>query len=89
MFGGSIGGSVALGPRFELVLAYQLRHQQTVTVSEADARVYQQVPASACVAPYTSTSCHPQFIGQPSPVVNAGTYDATFHHLALALLLRF
>jgi long-chain fatty acid transport protein len=89
MFGGSIGGSVALGSRFELVLAYQLRHQQTVTVSEADARVYQQVPASACAAPYTSTSCHPQFIGQPSPVVNAGTYDATFHHLALALLLRF
>ena len=88
MFGGSVGGSLAFG-RFELAFAYQLRHQQTVTVSEADARVYQQVPASACVAPYTSTSCHPQFIGQPSPVVNAGTYDATFHHLALALLLRF
>ncbi len=41
------------------------------------------------MAPYTSNACHPQFIGQPSPVVNAGTYDATFHYLALALLLRF
>jgi len=91
MFGGSVGGSLALGRRAELALAYQLRRQQTVTVSEADGRVYQQVPASACamMPPYTSNVCHPQFIGQPAPVVNAGTYDATFHYLTLALLLRF
>ena len=89
MLGGSLGGSVSSG-HWEVALAYQLRHQTTVSVAEADARVYQQVPASACHAPYTDpNSCNPHYLGQPSPVINAGTYSATSHYLALALIYRF
>jgi long-chain fatty acid transport protein len=89
MFGGSLGGSVAFGA-WEVALAYQLRRMASVSVAEADARVYQQVPASACQSPYTDVNdCHPAFRGQPSPAVNAGSYDATFHFLSLALLYRF
>ena len=88
MFGGTVGGSLAFGA-WEVALAYQFRQQATVSVSEDAARVYQQVPASACVAPYTGAECNPNYLGQPSPAINAGTYNATFHHLALALLYRF
>jgi long-chain fatty acid transport protein len=88
MMGGSLGGSLAFG-HWEVALAYQLRHQSTVNVSEADARVYQQVPASACMPPYNDTnSCNPHYLGQPAPIVNAGTYNASSHYLALALIYR-
>jgi len=88
MLGGSVGGSVVFG-RWEVALAYQLRHQSTVSVSEANARVYQQVPASACMPPYQdTTACNEHYLGQPAPAVNAGTYNATSHYLALALLFR-
>lgn len=89
MFGGSLGGSVLFG-RWELAVAYQLRQQATVSVAEANARVYQQVPASACEPPYTDpATCNPNYLGQPAPAINAGTYRARFHYLALALLYRF
>ena len=89
MMGGSIGSSLLLG-QWEVALAYQLRHQSTVTIDEMHAGVYQQTPASACKAPYTDpTTCHPQFIGKSGPVVNAGTYNATSHFLLLAALYRF
>ena len=88
MMGGSLGGSVVFG-HWEVALAYQLRHQMTVNVDEASARVYQQVPASACAPPYTDdTKCHPEFLGQPSPAINAGTYNATSHYIAVALVYR-
>jgi hypothetical protein len=88
MMGGSLGGSVTFG-RWEVAIAYQLRHQSTVSVSEKDARVYQQVPASACMPPYMdTTACNEHYLGQPAPAVNAGTYNATSHYLALALLFR-
>jgi len=90
MFGGTAGASVGFGSGWELALAYQMRRQASVSVSEADARVYQQVPASGCQAPYTDTTrCNPNYLGQPSPAINAGSYRATFHHLSLALLYRF
>ena len=61
-----------------------------VSVTEPNARVYQQVPASACQPPYTdTTSCNPNYLGQPSPAINAGSYQATFHHLSLAVLYRY
>jgi len=89
MLGGTLGGSFVLGT-WELALAYQLRHQLNVSVSEPDARVYQQVPTSACQPPYTdATYCNPHYLGQPSPAVNAGSYHATSHYLLLALLYRF
>ena len=86
--GGSLGASLFLR-RFELAIAYQLRVQPSVSVSEADARVYQQVPGSPCLSPYTSSSCNPNILGQPSPVVNAGTYSATTQLVALDVLYRF
>jgi long-subunit fatty acid transport protein len=88
MFGGTIGASYLVGA-WELALGYQFRRQATVTVSEADGRVYQQVPATACPPPYTSTLCHPAFLNRPPPVVNGGTYNAEFHHLSLAAIYRF
>ena len=87
--GGGLGASVFLG-KFELALAYQLRVQPSVSTSESNARGYQQVPGSPCKAPYTDTNtCHPNYLGQPSPVVNAGTYDAASHFFALDLLYHY
>ena len=91
MFGGSIGSSLLFG-QWELALAYQLRHQAEVSVSEPDARVYQQVPASACAAHLNDSPdlyCNPHLMGHPYPFINAGTYNATSHYLLLALLYRF
>jgi long-subunit fatty acid transport protein len=89
--GGGLGASIFFG-KLEVVIAYQLRVQPTVSVSEKDARVYQQVPASQCEPPYNSpdiSKCSPKYLNQPSPVVNAGTYDATSHFLALDLVYRY
>jgi len=87
--GGALGASIFF-QQFEVALAYQLRVQPSVSVSESNARVYQQVPSSACVAPYTDTdNCNAHFLGQPSPAVNAGTYSATSHLLAINVLYRY
>ncbi len=86
--GGGLGASMFLGP-LELALAYHLRVQPSVYVSEKNARGYQQVPGSPCKAPYTSTSeCNANFLGQPSPAVNAGSYSAASHILAIDVLYR-
>jgi len=88
MMGGSLGGSVLFG-RWEVAVAYQLRHMSSVSVTEANARVYQQVPASGCMAPYTDpNTCNEHYLGQPSPAINAGSYNATSHYIAVALLYR-
>lgn len=87
-FGGGAGASVSFG-HWKLMLAYQARVQQTVSVTEANARVYQQVPGSACMAPYTSASCNPNYLGQPGPAVNAGTYNTASHFALLAAQYRF
>jgi len=89
MLGGSLGTSLVLG-RWEIAIAYQVRLQPRFTVAEGDARVYQQVPASACQPPYTdSIACNPHYLGQPAPAVNAGSYAATSQALSLALLYRY
>ena len=86
--GGTLGASVFIR-RFELAVAYQLRIQPSVSVSETNARVYQQVPGSACQSPYNDpVYCNPNYLGQPSPAINAGTYGATSHLLAINLLYR-
>jgi len=90
MVGGSVGGSLLMYGHFEVSIAYQLRKMLDINLAEADARVYQQVPASACTPPYTDPNfCHTQFLGQPSPQINAGSYRAISHYLSLALLVRF
>lgn len=86
--GGGLGASMFLGP-LELALAYHLRVQPSVYVSEKNARGYQQVPGSPCKAPYTNTTeCNANFLGQPSPAINAGSYSAASHILAIDLLYR-
>jgi long-subunit fatty acid transport protein len=88
MMGGSLGGSLRSG-HWEVAIAYQLRHMSSVSVSEANGKVYQQVPASACKEPFTDpNTCNEHYLGQPGPVVNAGSYSATSHYIAIALLYR-
>ena len=88
MFGGALGASVPVRT-LAVELAYQVRVQPTVSVTEANGRVYQQVPDSACLPPYTARCCNPNFTGQPSPTINGGTYNAASHFLSLAALYRF
>ena len=71
--GGSLGASVFFR-RVELAVAYQLRVQPSVSISEANGRVYQQVP---------------DFPNQPFPTINAGTYNAMSHIVALDVLYRY
>ena len=87
--GGALGGSVFLGS-FEVALAYTFRYQPKVEVSEDDASVFQEAPASQCEPPYTDpNTCHPEYLGQPAPAVNAGSYRAHAHALSLDVLHRF
>lgn len=87
--GGALGGSVFFGP-IEVALAYEYRHQPTRYLSEGQARVFQEVPSSQCEPPYTDTNnCNAQFLGRPSPPVNAGTYRAHSHVASLDVLWRF
>jgi long-chain fatty acid transport protein len=77
--GGALGASLLLG-RAEVALTYQLRYQPSVTVAEADARVYQQTPGGSCTAPSTDPNvCS----------VNAGTYAAISHLVSLAVIYRY
>ena len=86
---GGAGGASLFFLQFEVAIAYQIRVQPSVSVSEANARVYQQVPSSSCMPPYTDTDyCNAHFIGQPSPAVNAGTYSSSAHFLAINVLYR-
>jgi long-subunit fatty acid transport protein len=87
--GGALGASLFLFGA-EIALAYQLRHQPAVRVSEGEAAVFQEAPGSACDPPYTDAdSCHPQYLGRPSPAVNAGVYRAHAHALSLDVLYAF
>ncbi len=83
--GGALGASVFVG-RLEIALAYLLKLQPSFSVSEADARVYQQSPASLC--PGDPGYCHPDLNGQ-LPVINAGTYSASSHLVLLNLRYRY
>ena len=88
-FGGALGASLFYR-RFEIVAAYMLKLQPSVSVTESSARVYQQVPDSSCQAPYTDpNSCNPNYLGQPAPAVNAGSYSASSHFLSLSVLYRY
>ncbi|MBN1605958.1 MAG: outer membrane protein transport protein [Polyangiaceae bacterium] len=88
-FGGTLGLSVFVQD-LELALAYEYREQPTVRVTAADSRVYQQVPGSRCQAPYTDEdNCHEQYLGQPAPPANAGSYWAQSHALSLDAMYRF
>jgi long-subunit fatty acid transport protein len=88
-YGGAVGASVFAG-RFEIAAAYEFRMAPSVYVSERDAGVYQQVPGSTCVAPYTDPArCNSHYLGRPAPAVNAGTYSALTHAASVDMLCRF
>jgi hypothetical protein len=88
-FGGTLGATVSFG-NFQVMLAYIFRLQQRVQIAEKNARGYQQVPTSPCLEPYDDEkTCSPNYKGQPAPAVNAGTYDANSHYLALDAIYRF
>jgi long-chain fatty acid transport protein len=75
-FGGALGASIFVG-KVQISLATEYRRQSQVYVADSDSRVYQQVPGSACKAPYTDASkCNAQYLGVPAPPVNGGTYNA-------------
>jgi long-subunit fatty acid transport protein len=84
--GGGLGASVYF-QRVEVAVAYQLRVQPGVSISEADGRVYQQAPGSPCMT--DPSTCNANLNGKPSPTVNAGTYSATSHFVALDVLYRY
>jgi len=79
--GGALGASVFFG-KVEVALTTEYRAQTTVRTTDAQARVYQAVPASACRPPYTDTvncatpSGATPYLGQPGPPINGGTYNA-------------
>jgi len=88
-YGGSLGASIFVG-RFELVATYMIKLQPDVSVSEASARVYQQVPGSSCQPPYgADDGCNQHYLGQPSPAINAGTYGARSHFVYLGAIYRY
>lgn len=75
----AVGGSMYFG-KLEVALAYSLRHQLPVYVSEAEGQVYQERPGLDCSNP--AAPC------PTPPVVNAGSYWATSHFLSLDFLVR-
>lgn len=88
-----LGASVYFGERpglqpalFELAVAYGYRHQMPVTVSPAEGRITQINPV-ACSDPANSMTCVTP--GGPSPVVNAGKYQAFAHALSIDGIFRF
>ncbi len=88
-WGGALGASLFVSG-VELAVAYDFRLQSRIQVSEDDARVYQEVPSSSCAAPYTDPDlCHPEYLGQPSPAVNAGSHEAQSHVASLDVIYRF
>jgi long-subunit fatty acid transport protein len=87
--GGAVGTSLYFGPA-EVAVAYEYRQQPRVSVSNGDARVFQEVPGSDCEAPYTdAANCHPEYIGARSAPVNGGNYRAHSHVVALDVMYRF
>ena len=71
-------------------MAYEYRQQPRISVSNGNARVYQEVPGSPCEPPYTDTTdCHPEYYGARAAPANGGSYRAHSHVLALDVLYQF
>jgi long-subunit fatty acid transport protein len=87
---GALGASVQVGI-VELALSYGYRYMLPVSVSEAQGRVYQQVPTPAdlnfCPPPYDAANC--PYPGQPSATVNAGNFQASSHQVSVDGVFRF
>ncbi len=87
--GATLGASI-FWQRLEIAVAYEHRRQPTFHVSEGEGAVYQEVPGSACLPPYTDPAqCHPQYLGRRGPTVNGGSYAALSHVALMEVLYRF
>lgn len=87
--GAALGASVFMG-NVELAFAHVYRVQPSRSVSEGEARVLQETPASSCPAPFTDAAlCHPEFLGRGAPPINAGTYRAASSATSLDVRYRF
>jgi long-subunit fatty acid transport protein len=76
--------------KLDLSLAYSYIYQLPSVVTEEESRVYQQVPGSACAAPYTdTTTCNKHYLGKPSAPANAGTWLSEYHILQAGIELAF
>lgn len=87
--GGALGTSLHLGPA-EVGVAYEYRQQPRVSVSNGQARVYQEVPGSDCDPPYTDPdNCNAEYLGVRSAPANGGVYRAHSHVVALDVIYQF
>jgi long-chain fatty acid transport protein len=87
--GGALGASLFVGD-LEVALTQEYRVFPEYSVSEGEAKVYQQVPGSPCAAPYSDPNfCRDEILGQPSVAVNAGSYSASVYATSLDVLYRF
>ncbi|MBU0551167.1 outer membrane protein transport protein [Myxococcota bacterium] len=68
--------------RVHVDLGYLHIFNEPRAVSEAEGLMYQQRPTSPCKAPYTSPQCDPNYLGQPGPVANAGTFLSSYDQLS-------
>jgi long-subunit fatty acid transport protein len=76
--------------KIDLSVAYSYVYQLPSVVTEGQSRVYQQVPGSPCVAPYTDpTNCNDHYLGKPAAPANAGTWLTEFHIVQAGLELAF
>ena len=74
----------------DISAAYTYLFMVPVVVTEAASKVFQQVPGSPCLPPYTDTStCAKEYLGKPSAPANAGTYRADYHFLTLSASYSF
>ena len=87
--GASLGASVMFYG-FDISLSYTYVFEFPFKISETEGKVYQQAPGSSCGAPYTDTiDCNEHYLGQPSPVVNAGTYVSNYHLASVSVSYGF
>ncbi len=87
---GASAGTSVMFHGVDISLSYTYVFEFPMTVSETEGHIYQQVPGSTCESPYTNSNlCHDQYLGQPAPVVNAGTYIANYHLASLSVSYGF
>lgn len=87
--GASAGFSFTLHG-FDISASYAYIFQTPVTVTEDESRVFQQVPGSPCIAPYTDPQlCSAHYLGKPSAPANAGTYISDYHFVSISASYTF
>jgi len=87
---GASGGFTVSLWGLDLSASYTYVFQLPVTVSESESKISQQVPGSACPAPYTDESlCNAHYLGREAAPANAGTYISDYHLVSLSVAYTF